>query len=150
MLSEKSKSIEVIARKYNIGLIYIFGSQIQRAKDLLSGDVRAPEDRLTDIDIGLVFLKELPGAKERIELYSSVYNELEDLIKPFPLDLVFLQETHSVFQAKAISGECIYSVSKDYKEEYEENILRRAADFRPFLELYLDELLEEVGADACR
>lgn len=150
MKPKKSKNLHAIASKYNIGLIYIFGSQVQTAKDLLDGIKKNPADRLTDIDIGLVFLKELPGPKERIKLYSSIYNELEDLIAPFPLDLVFLQETHSVFQARAICGECIYCVSKEYKEEYEDGILRRAADFRPFLELYLDELLEEVGVDAYR
>jgi hypothetical protein len=60
------------------------------------------------------------------------------------LDLVFLQETHSVFQANVISGHCIYAASSSIQEEYEENVLRLAADFRPFLEHYLDEVLEEV------
>jgi hypothetical protein len=31
-----------------------------------------------------------------------------------------------------------------FKDDYEEMVLRRAADFRPFLELYLKEVLEEA------
>jgi hypothetical protein len=86
----------------------------------------------------------LPGPKEIFQFYSFIYNELQELFNPFPLDLVFLQETHSVFQAQVICGECIYSVSPSIKEKYEEDILRRAADFKPFLKMYLDEILEEV------
>jgi hypothetical protein len=35
-------------------------------------------------------------------------------------------------------------MDETFKEDYEEMILRRAADFRPFLELYLKEALEEA------
>ncbi|QSQ08470.1 hypothetical protein H0A61_00792 [Koleobacter methoxysyntrophicus] len=140
----KRQILNSIASKNNIALIYIFGSQVEAGLDLLNQKPPEPVDPLTDIDIGVVFKTKLPGPKERYELYSSIYNHLEDLFKPYPLDLVFLQETHSVFQANAICGRCIYFCSLEFKEVYEENILRRAADFRPFLERYLDEILEEV------
>ena len=73
----------------------------------------------------------------------TAYNELEELFLPYPLDLVFLQENHSFFQAKVLCGKCLYYSDPNFKETYEENILRRAADFKPFLERYFDELLEE-------
>lgn len=141
----KEKNIlATIAKKYNITLIYVFGSQVGTAINILKGITKRPEDSMADIDVGLVLQKKLPGPKEIFQFYSFIYNELQELFNPFPLDLVFLQETHSVFQAQAICGECIYSVSPSIKEKYEEDILRRAADFKPFLKMYLDEILEEV------
>jgi len=141
----KEKNIlTTIAKKYNITLIYVFGSQVETAINILKGVTKIPEDSMADIDVGLVLQKKLPGPKEIFQFYSFIYNELQELFNPFPLDLVFLQETHSVFQAQAICGECIYSVSPSIKEKYEEDILRRAADFKPFLKMYLDEILEEV------
>lgn len=142
-LSNKEK-IRAIAEKYNLSLIYVFGSQVSAAKDLLNGVKVKSNDRLTDVDIGVVFQKNLPHQKQRFLVYSYIFNDLQDIFLPFSLDLVFLQETHSVFQAQAICGYCIYYSSRKIKEEYEENILRRAADFKPFLERYLDEILEEV------
>lgn len=141
---EGTRLLEKIARENNIALAYIFGSQAKTGLDLLKGARREIHDPLTDIDLGVVFTGSLPGPAKRAYLYSSLFNKLAGLFVPFPLDLVFLQETHSVFQANAICGRCVYYRSLDFKEQYEENILRRAADFRPFLERYLDEMLEEV------
>lgn len=141
---EKLKQIKKIAEKNDIALVYIFGSRVKTGLDILRGARGKNDDPLTDIDIGVVFKTGLPSPRKRPDLYSSIYNQLEDLFVPFPADLVFLQETHSVFQANAICGRCIYYSSPDFKETYEENVLRRAADFRPFLERYLDEMLEEV------
>ncbi len=141
---EKLKLINNIAEKNDIALIYIFGSRVKTGINILRGVRRKNDDPLADIDIGVVFRSGLPSPRKRPEVYSSIYNQLEDLFVPFPVDLVFLQETHSVFQANAICGRCVYYHSRDFKETYEENVLRRAADFRPFLERYLDEMLEEV------
>lgn len=145
---DSQRAIEGIAQKCQIALVYIFGSQVEAALDLLQGKGRQLNDPLTDIDTGVVFESELPGPLERYELYSFIQNSLEDLLSPFPVDLVFLQETHSVFQSRAICGECVYCRSLDFRECYEENVIRRAADFRPFLERYLDDALEGVLKDA--
>jgi predicted nucleotidyltransferase len=144
LFMDKLKLINYIAENNNIALVYIFGSRVITGLDLLKGVRRKNNDPLADIDIGVVFKSGLPSPRKRPELYTSIYNQMEDLFIPFPVDLVFLQETHSVFQANAICGRCIYYFSLDFKETYEENVLRRAADFRPFLERYLDEMLEEV------
>jgi predicted nucleotidyltransferase len=133
-----------VFKKYDVALAYLFGSRAENGSMLLGGQDISDNDPLADIDVGIVFKKELPDGLDRANLYSNIYNDLEEIFRPHPLDLVFLQETHSVFQANAISGHCIYAASSRIQEEYEENVLRLAADFRPFLELYLDEMLEEV------
>ncbi len=136
--------LESICKQYKITLLYLFGSQSAAGSALLSGLPAIPSDPLTDLDVGVVTEDPLPQPPARAKLYAALYNELEELVRPFKLDLVFLEENHSVFQVEALKGRCLYAVSEEKKDEYEMNILRRAADFRPFLERYLEEALEEV------
>lgn len=98
---------------------------------------------MADLDIGVVFLKGLPK-EDTATLYASIYNDLGDVFFPFVLDLSFLEENHSVFQAEALTGICVYAVNEEFRERYTEDVLRRAADFKPFWDRYLDEYLEGV------
>jgi len=141
-MKEKTDLIESICRKFNIALLYLFGSQKARAIQLLKEKNEIINDPLTDIDIGVVFKHSLPVGRLRLLLYSKLYNELEDVFLPYKLDLIFLEENHSVFQAEAVKGYCLYSSNAEIKDAYEEEILRRACDFKPFLEKYYEEILE--------
>ncbi len=73
---------------------------------------------------------------------AMVKSALQDLFSPYSVDLVFLEEHHSVFQMEAIRGRCAYSISDEYWFDYEEAIARRAADFRPVLDAYLEDVAE--------
>lgn len=130
-------------KRYNIALAYLFGSQKENALKILEDENIRIEDPLADIDVGIVFLKDIEEIPERHKLYADIYNDLEDLFKPYHLDLVFLQECHSVFQVEAIKGICIYSISEEFKDNYEMMILRRSADFRYVLEKFYEEALEK-------
>jgi len=141
-LKSKKCRLEDICRKFDISLLYFFGSQQKAAKQISDGHIVEIEDAMTDIDIGVVFCEPLPIGRARVKLYSQIFNELEDLFLPVETDLVFLEENHSVFQSEAIKGICAYAVDTELRELYEESVLRRACDFRPFLEKYYDELLE--------
>lgn len=141
-MKSKMSAMEAICRKFSISLLYLFGSQQQAAKRILYGHPVEIIDPLTDIDIGVVFSNPLPYGRERVKLYSRLFNELEDLFLSLKTDLVFLKENHSVFQAEAVKGICVYAASTEAREEYEDIILRRACDFKPFLEKYYEELLE--------
>ena len=77
------------------------------------------------------------------QTYMATSQEFQDLFSPFKVDLVLLDETHSVFQSEAISGFCVYCRDQDLREDYEERILARAADFKPFLDLFHRERLED-------
>lgn len=131
-----------ICRKHGITLVYLFGSQTETALQLLNGQTPAQSDPLTDIDVAVVFNAPLPKGRDRALLYSLVFNDIEELFLPFRTDLVFLAENHAVFQSEAVRGKCVYQTTPDVQEAYEEAILRRACDFRPFLEKYYEELLE--------
>ena len=139
----KLERLKKICQKYNIALAYLFGSQKENALRILEDKDVSINDPLADIDVGIVFSYDIENVKERYKLYGDIYNELEELFKPYPLDLIFLQDSHSVFQVEALNGICIYSVSEEFKDNYEMMILRRAADFKYVLEKYIEEALEK-------
>ncbi|SFQ96971.1 hypothetical protein SAMN05660706_10294 [Desulfoscipio geothermicus DSM 3669] len=144
MLKFRLNKLEYICHKNRVALVYLFGSQAQAGAKILAGEKIIIDDPLTDLDVGVVTEGPLPPPSQRYKFYAELYNEMEDIFKPLRLDLVLLEENHSVFQLEAIKGICVYQNSLEKRDDYEMMILRRAADFRPFLEKYLQEVLEEV------
>ncbi len=145
-MTGKRKEISRLCEDFGAALLYLFGSQAEKGYAYIRGTRVQVEDPLADLDIGAVFRQQLPETGA-VDLYADLYHALQEVFDIFRVDLVFLQEQHSVFQANAISGRCIYAGSPPFRDRYEEDILRRAADFKPFLERYLDEYLEEVLRD---
>jgi hypothetical protein len=149
----KLAQIKDICQHYDIALVYLFGSQKDLAYQMLLGQKVEIKDPLADIDLGLVFKNQSVVADfhshprslhlPRHILYADLYNKLTDLFLPYPLDLVFLQEGHSLFQLEAIKGICIYAISEAFKDDYEMMILRRAADFKYTLDTFAREALEK-------
>ena len=137
------KRLREICQKYNIALVYLFGSQKENSFKLLNGEKVDIKDPLADIDVGIVFIHSIEDIPERYKIYSNIYNDFEDLFLPYHLDLVFLQECHSVFQTEALLGICVYSISEEFKDEYEMMVLRRAADFKYVLDKYAEDALEK-------
>jgi uncharacterized protein len=144
-LMDRKAELERIAKANLISLIYLFGSKAQKGLDLLNGAIVGADDQLEDLDLGIVLRDDLPSAEKMPTFYSNLYNQISTLFEPLKLDLVLLQEQHSVFQAEAVYGICIFAESLTIQEEYEEEILRRAADFRPVLEKFYEERLEELA-----
>ena len=148
----KAEAVKSICDKYNIALCYLFGSNAERVYSFLnkaaSELITVNNDPLTDLDIGIVMHESLPGADKRYQLYGEISNELTDIFKPLIIDLSFLEENHSVFQVEALKGYCIYAVQENFKDVYEEMILRRAADFKPVLDLFHAEALEAAIENA--
>ncbi|AST56534.1 DNA polymerase subunit beta [Thermoanaerobacterium thermosaccharolyticum] len=137
-----SKALIDICKKYNIALLYIFGSQKENALKLINNEKVNAIDPLSDIDVGIVFLQDIEFINDRYKLYAKIYNDMEDIFMPYRLDLIFLQEKNSVFQCEALKGVCIYYYSETYKDMYEMKILQKAADFKYVLDKYNEEVLE--------
>lgn len=142
------QALQRTARRFNAQLVYLFGSRADQGLAYLRGEEDAPgreSDPLADLDVGVYLGPYLPArAEDRLELYTELWRALQDIFAPFAVDLVLLDETHSVFQAGALAGHCIYAASEGARDDYEERILARAADFRPVLEAFYRERLEEV------
>lgn len=120
---EKEK-LEEIFKKYKVKAAYIFGSQKKKGINYLSGK-KIKSEKYSDLDIGIVF-KKIP--KNPAEIYCDIYVELSVLFEPFEIDLVFLQEADIFLQYEAINGEIIYCEDIRFVEEYEEKIIKKAAD----------------------
>jgi transcriptional regulator with XRE-family HTH domain len=140
---EKIEKLRDICQKYNIALVYLFGSQKENSLNILNKEKVDIKDPLADIDVGIVFSQDIESIPDRHKVYSNIYNDFEDLFLPYHLDLVFLQECHSVFQSEALLGICVYSISEEFKDEYEMMVLRRAADFKYVLDKYAEDALEK-------
>lgn len=135
--------LQGIAKTHGLKMIYLFGSQSHLGSEYLEGRTPILSDPLADLDIGVVRLAGELSPLEQAQLYGTLSMELQELFEPFSVDLVLLEETHSVLQAEAICGSCVYAEDEKSREEYEERVLARAADFKPILELFYRERLEE-------
>lgn len=144
----RKKAVEGIAARYGLTLCYLFGSQADLGLAYLTGQDVVIDDPLADLDIGVLLSADhsadVSDPLQRAYLYGDLANAMQELFTPFNVDLVLLNETHSVFQAEAICGHCIYAVSDAVKDDYELRTLARAADFRPVLEMFYRERLEDV------
>jgi predicted nucleotidyltransferase len=138
------KRLAEICRAHGLVLVYFFGARASDGLTLLHGGAVSDGDPLSDLDVGVVTAEPLPAPSERAALYAAVHNDLQDILVPLRLDLSLLEENHSVFQLEAVKGICVYAKDEQTREDYEMNILRRAADFRPILEAFLREVLEEA------
>jgi len=139
----KFVKIKQICQEYDITLAYLFGSKVKEGLKILNNEIIEINDPLSDLDFGLVFKNE-GSTKKSYKLYSELYNLFSDIFLPLKLDLVFLQENHSVFQSQAFLGECIYYDDEEFKDNYEDRILARAADFKYVLDKYYEERMEEM------
>ena len=140
---DRYRKLYEIARSYGLRLVYLFGSQADLGAKYLEGGCPELVDPLADLDVGVVLQSDELRPLERAKLYGALSMEIQELFSPFTVDLVLLGETHSVLQAEAICGKCVYSESDDERGRYEERILARAADFKPVLDLFHKERLEE-------
>ncbi|HHY32170.1 MAG TPA: hypothetical protein GX515_03960 [Firmicutes bacterium] len=141
------QALRQICERNGVGLCYLFGSQAENAYRMLLGRRAQIEDPLTDIDVGVVLLDfdRLVRAGQLHVLHAQLYGSMADLFVPFDLDLVLLQEGHSVFQFEAVKGICVYEASARFRGEYEEMVARKAADFRYVLETYLCERTADLA-----
>ena len=142
---QRSKLLEQTAVGRGIPLVYLFGSQANAGSSYLAREDLGPADALADLDVG-VRLRDYDRFTpiERARFYGDLHGEFQDLFKPSQVDLVLLDETHSVFQSEALCSHCIYAVSDAVREAYEIRVLTRAADFRPTLHAFYKERLEDV------
>ncbi len=104
--------------------VYLFGSQKDAGFAFLNNAIPHIEKE-ADLDVGIVF-ERLP--KDVFDIYGELYAELSILFDPFNIDLVFLQETDSLFQYEAILGELIYCNDESFIDEYEEKVMKMASD----------------------
>lgn len=140
---KKIDRLKNIAKGCGVGAIYFFGSLKESGYNLLLQEddiIISSKMKEEDIDVGVVFIN---FPKEGVRyVYGQLYEELVPLFSPYKLDLVFLQEVDYLLQWEAINGINIYRSSEEYLDDYEEKVMKYAADWKYEYELYQKEFLE--------
>jgi uncharacterized protein len=144
VMSTMREQFKKVCRSHGVVLAYAFGSAAGDLDALLNGAAPGALAAMSDRDLGVVFSPRLGQlGVPAYQIYSRLAVDLDDLIPA--LDLVLLEETHSILQADAISGICVYSASDELRFDFEMDVLRRAADFRYHFEQYHRERREALG-----
>jgi len=120
--------IKNIANKYNLQLIYAFGSRAKQALQLVEGKIKNLPPGTSDLDIGIKSEKNL-NIDEKVE----VTQEFESLFNNVPkLDLVILQDAPVFLALEIVTGELLYAKDSTFEAEYQLYIMRRAAELLPY------------------
>ena len=125
-LKDKSLNarLQAIFRKNHVVLAYFFGSQQDEGRRFTAGKKYRSGCR-SDLDIGLL-LEKMP--KDTYLLYGNLFGALTEVFVPFNIDIVFLNEVHSLLRYEIIKGKRIYARDEVFADDYEEKTIAIAAD----------------------
>ncbi len=124
-----ASTINQIAERFELDIIYAFGSHAEEVAEWLKGDKHnlliSP---LSDVDIGVK-----PSAARQLSVENKVNLAiaLEDLFSANRVDLVITTEVDPFLAANIIRGERAYCMDEYEADEYDLYILRRAGDLAP-------------------
>ena len=121
----RQKALERIRDKYGLLAVYLFGSRADDGLRLLRGESVEPEG--SDLDIGIVFLREEPGLLQ----LGSLQIDLSDAFSPLTIDVVPLNKVDPLFQFRAIDGHRIDVADTHRADIFELEVMRRAAELLP-------------------
>jgi len=125
-MKERKENLNQIAVKFDLDVIYAFGSHAKEVLEWIEGKVSMfPVAPLSDVDIGVKpSLKIGFSVKEKIHIALA----LEDLFSVNRVDLVVVPEADPFLAANIIRGERIYCSNEYEADKYDLYILRRAGD----------------------
>ncbi|HMB30836.1 MAG TPA: nucleotidyltransferase domain-containing protein [Desulfohalobiaceae bacterium] len=128
-----------LASRYNLEIIYAFGSRSQEIAALGSGDLKRLPVSSSDLDIGV---KPQPGQHLATLDKVDLSQEIEEFLSIAKVDLIVLPEADPFLAANIIRGQRLYCIDKYQADEYELYVLRRAGDLA-FLERKRQALILE-------
>jgi len=122
-----------ICRKHGVALCYLFGSIPEGYADAFS-----------DVDIGVIFFDELTDANWW-EYWRRLVEEIEPVVSPRELDLVFLQRAPVLLQWEAIhNGKLVYCANDTARADFEEKVIGEWLDFEPFLKRFQHDMVQGI------
>lgn len=138
--NKKKELLQAITEKYNIGIVYLFGSQAEIGKRYIEGYDIMP-DASSDLDIAVVF-RERP--ENEIKAYGLIYLDLSKLFDPFEIDLVFLHELNAIFRYEIIKGIRVYAEDEQFADSLEEAIMKEAEDLLFKRKEFYEDIMEAI------
>jgi len=136
----KARELRRIAEKYGISLIYLFGSQAEKAARYLE-DAEIKTDGFSDLDVAVAFETPPPFP---VRIYGRLYKDLSGTFDPFSFDLIFMHEMDTLFQYEIIRGVRIYEKDEFHADEFEEMVMKKAGDLAFKKRILIKEILEAI------
>lgn len=135
------KQIDDICKRYNIALCYVFGSQQEQGMSLLEGREVEIADAESDIDFAVLF-KTIP--ENPLKTYALLSLDIQELVSPFRVDILFLHEVDHLIQLEAIRGINIYTFDEKFRDKYEERVMMFASDELEIFKLNEKDMFEAI------
>jgi len=131
----RATELESFLREKGVVAAYLFGS-------------RATGENQEESDLDLALLL---SSEDSYSAYYELYSSLADFFYPLELDLVILNQTPLDLAFEIIAnGRLIFCFSEDACTDYEDRLIRDYLDFSVELELYYQEVKEEMRQRAAK
>jgi uncharacterized protein len=132
-LNRLKSNLPAIFRKHSVAVAYLFGSHAEGV-----------EDALSDLDLAVLYSKP-PENRDWLERWQGLVDEIEPLISPTKLDLVFLQRAPILLQWQAISkGKVLYSADERFRLDFEEQVIGEWLDFSEWLKEFHRDMVTGI------
>lgn len=125
-----------LARKYQLQIIYAFGSRAKEIYGRVEGRRQRSSRLKSDLDIGIKPQRRLT-VKEKVEIALF----FEDLFDVPQVDVVVIPEAPPLLAYEIVSGELLYAMDENFEAEYQLYIMRRAGDLMPYESLKKEMIL---------
>ena len=127
-MQEPKEMLADLCRRYQIEILYVFGSRAAEVRAWFLGQFDALPPGPADIDIGVKPAREAPfSVREKVDLASA----LEELMGVTRVDLVSFRDADPFVAANIVRGERLFTQDNYLADEYDLYILRRAGDLAP-------------------
>jgi predicted nucleotidyltransferase len=127
--------IKKIALKYDLQLIYLFGSK-----------ATGRDTKVSDIDIAVLL-----NDREAHNLKNLILDLIFDFSRVFcsdKIDLVILNKTSLAVQYNVISdGEILYALNPETRYNYEVNLISLYLDFKRYEDEYYEAMQKQILED---
>ena len=131
------RKIRKLAGRYNLQLIYAFGSRAKEAYNLTHGKKAALQACSSDLDIGLKPRRPL-SVEEKVKI-GVIF---EDLFGAPRVDVVMLPEAPVMLALEIVQGELLFAEDDRSEAEYQLYIMRLAAELAPYERIKRNLILE--------
>jgi len=139
-MTVKETKLRKIFEKFSVKLAYLFGSQQDSGLNFLKKGEKSILKN-SDLDIGIL-LKKIPS--NMYKFYGDLYHDVSELFEPFQVDIIFLNEINHLLKFEIIKGHRIFAESLNFADDYEESVMKIAADLDFKRKMFKEDFLEAL------
>ena len=123
-IKNNKKALDIIFKKNNVCLAYVYGSVAQKK-----------EDSLSDIDIAVLFFDKVKK-DDYFNLRIKIAREIDRALKTDKTEVICLNENYPFLKYEAIyKGVAIYYLNSEIKRDFEFKVLQNYEDFKYHLNI---------------